>query len=78
MGDGDLEGGSTAVRGRAGPVNANIRLRTRPAAFGGLGSEMLNPPRGPGGANGTFREGYVPMMDPADTTSSKRGHSHGS
>lgn len=68
-GDGDLEGGGTVGRGRAGPVNANIRLRTRPTAVGAMG--MVNSPMGGGGGGGGVRDG-VSMLDPAAV----RSHSH--
>lgn len=69
-GDGDLEGGSTVGRGRAGPVNANMRLRTRPTAAGAMGMATA-PPMG-GGSGGIFRENVPPMVDP----STARLHSH--
>lgn len=69
-GDGDLEGGSTVGRGRAGPVNANMRLRTRPTAGGAMGMATAPPMGGGGGAN--FRENVPPMVDP----STARLHSH--
>lgn len=65
-GDGDLEGGAVG-RGRAGPVNANIRLRTRPIAGGAMGMGASQPM---GGA--TFRENVPPMVDP----NTARLHSH--
>ena len=69
-GGGDLEGGSTVGRGRPGPVNANMRLRTRPTAGGAMGM-ATGPPMG-GGSAGTFRENVPPMVDP----STARLHSH--
>lgn len=67
-GDGDLEGGGAVGRGRAGPVNANMRLRTRPALGGPMG--MASPP-GAGGSMAGFHQ-TPPIGDPTGS----RLHSH--
>lgn len=63
-GDGDLEGGgggNLGGRGRPGPVNANMRLRTRPVPGGAMGGGMATSP--PPGVGAGF--GAPPMVDPA-------------
>ncbi|CAM9782005.1 unnamed protein product [Pylaiella littoralis] len=71
-GDGDLEGGGATIgRGRPGPVNANMRLRTRPVPGGPMGGMSTTPPPG-GGAGAGFRDSAPPMVDPG----SAGRHSH--